>query len=137
MKSILVALALALTACTAPISKSVTLPSDSLLARDIVAAGFNLNSAVTVGALPANDPAVLCVNDVLKQSGLDGSLPAATSFVPKNIAAVSAGSIVYIQAQQLKQVGSLTVPVDCEALIGKLNIDGLRAINPARWVIGR
>jgi len=37
---------------------------------------------------------------------------------------ISAGSVLYIRVQQAKKgTGSVALPVDCEALIGKLVID--------------
>jgi len=104
---------------------------NSALAKDLVSAAYNLDNAVLVGALPADDPAPACVHGVLINAGIE--LPPGTtapaSFEPKRDGLVSAGAIAYIKIQQLKaQSGKvLKVPVSCKALIGQIMVDGLTA----------
>lgn len=129
--------------CTSPISGNIaddalSTPAGKVLATDLTATAFNLNSAVKVGALPATDPATGCVNSALAQFGL--TAPAGPSFVPENVGPISAGSIVYIRAQQLKAAaGTLSgdLPVPCEALIGKLVVDGIKAGNQIGNIAGQ
>ena len=108
----------------------------SFLAKDLIAAAYNLDQAVLVGALPADDPAPVCVHGVLINAGIE--LPPGTtapaSFEPKREGLVSSGAIAYIKLQQLKaQSGKvLKVPVSCKALIGQIVVDGLTA--PSRII---
>lgn len=93
------------------------------VADDLAAAGQNLDQAVAIGILPATDPAVLCLGSVNKQ--VNGTADA-QSFAPENAGAISAGSIAYIIAQQARAAGGIKLPVECEALVGRLVIDGMR-----------
>jgi hypothetical protein len=135
----------ALAGCAAPISKSGPVPLPAGVARDLVATGWNLDQAVSVGAILPTDPAVACVHGVLAEAGLDTPacvppIPPATtpicpapapSFVPENKGAVSAGSIAYIHAQQLKGLASVTVPMECDAIVGQFVRLGLTKSAPA------
>jgi hypothetical protein len=128
-----------LAACTTPISKSGPVPLPFGVARDLVATGWDIDQAVAVGAILPTDPAVGCIHGVLAEAGLDTPAcvapavcpPAAPSFVPQNRGAVSAGSIVYIHAQQLKNLSQLAVPVECDAMIGQFVRLGLTKSVPA------
>ena len=131
--------------CTTPISKSGPVPLPPGVAKDLVATGWNLDQAVTVGAILPTDPAVACVHGVLAEAGLDtpacvppvapATTPAcpapAPSFVPENKGAVSAGSIAYIHAQQLKGLAQVTVPMECDAIVGQFVRLGLTKSAPA------
>ena len=105
---------------------------------------YNFDNAMAIGALPANDPASNCVHGVLKQLGADvvvtpaGYTPVvlpngqpATSFTPRVSDLISSGSVVYILAQQAKQLqaGGLgaSVPMGCTALVGQIVIDAAKA----------
>jgi hypothetical protein len=130
--------------CATPISKNAPLPLLPGVARDLVATGWNLDQAVAVGALDAADPAVGCIHGVLAEAGLDAPVcvppvapatapvcpPAPASFVPENRGAVSAGSIVYIHAQQLRGLARLVVPMECDALVGQFVRLGLTKSAP-------
>lgn len=111
---------------TSPVVIPVTNPT---IATDLQSASYNLDQAVTVGALSKDDPAPKCLHGVLQQAGLESTPGAAQaqSFVPKNDGVASLGSIAYIQVQQAKQLTGrgVTVPVDCKALLGQFVIDGL------------
>ncbi|HEV2225052.1 MAG TPA: hypothetical protein VGR84_18820 [Candidatus Acidoferrales bacterium] len=134
MKNLIAAGALlVLAGCTTPISNNpiASTPGAQVLGDDLVAAAFNLNSAISIHVLPPDDPAAACINTEVTQLGLGQGAPAAESFVPENKGLISAGAIVYIHAQQIKaQLGGLTqVPVSCEALVGKLVVDAIQAGN--------
>jgi len=101
------------------------------IAVDLQSAAFNLDNAIAIGALPANDPADKCIHGVLQQAGIEvppGGVPAKT-FVPKNDGVVSLGAVAYIMAQQAKLAPGITVPMDCKTLIGTFVIDGFGAAN--------
>lgn len=135
MKLAIAILAVALSGCVStpgkissagPDSAVAALPSiapGKTVADDLAAAAKNLDQAVALGILPANDPAVACLGTVNKQvhSGQE-----VKSFVPDNAGAISAGSIAYILAQQARSAGGIRLPVECEALVGRLVMDGMR-----------
>jgi hypothetical protein len=122
-----------LSGCTTQISASpindVTggTAAAGVLAKDFQSAAWNLDQAVSVGALAADDPAPACLHAILTDLGMEGPPP--PSFTPRNDGLVSAGSILYIRAQQLKKIqgGGITVPVSCEAVIGRFTMDAVKA----------
>ena len=134
MRYLIAILAVILAGCATTISgpgsaTGVPISASSVLGKDLIAAAYNLDNAVLVGALSDKDPAPACIHGVLQQAGIEvppGSTPPG-SFEPKNDGLVSLGSIAYIKAQQLKGLKGVTVPVDCKALIGTFVIDGLTA----------
>lgn len=94
-------------------------------------AEWNLDQAIAIGALPANDPADVCMHQALTQIGIEPA-PAGTatppikSFVPRETDLISTGAVIYIQIQQAKKIaggGSITVPVSCKAVIGQFVLD--------------
>ena len=125
-----------LAGCTAPISNS--LPNDILnqaasgaigqqVQNDLTATQYNLNQAVAVGALSANDPAPTCVNQAVAVLGLGAQ---GKSFTPQLAGVVSAASIAYIRAQQVKALagsGTLQVPPACLQVLGQMQLDALAA----------
>lgn len=104
------------------------------VATDLQSAAFNLDEAVRVGALAANDPAPACLHGALKQLGLEGDQAKAESFVPRRDGLVSEGAVLYVRAQQLKKLqgAGVTVPVGCEALIGRIVLDNAAAVVKAQ-----
>ena len=111
-------------ACSNTVSNTA-LDSSSVLGKDLAAAKFNLDSAVTIGALPADDPAVGCVSAVLADLGLDKE---AVSFEPQREGVVSAGALIYIRVAQAKAFkDSFKLPSDCDAVLGRLVIDSVKA----------
>lgn len=115
-----------------------TLPvpiTNHTIVTDLQDAAFNLDQAVAVGALAANDPAPTCLHDLLQKAGIEvpAGGAAAKSFTPRNSGVASAGAIAYIFAQQAKSLGTSGVSVDpsCEALVGRITIDGVKAANKA------
>jgi hypothetical protein len=108
--------------------------TNSTIVTDLQSAAFNLDSAVTVGALSVDDPAPKCLHDLLVKAGIEmpaGQAPA-KSFIPKHDGVASAGAIAYIIAQQLKQgAGVPVVSSNCEALVGRVVIDGVEAAKKA------
>lgn len=134
-----VVLGLLLAGCAgepAPIGASfvpvVVLPEriQSTILTDFQSTAFNLDEAVRVGALQAEDPAPKCLHEAMKQLGLEGDSTPAASFQPKRDGLLSEGAILYIRAQQLKRLQGtgVTVPVDCQALIGRLLLDNAAAL---------
>lgn len=110
-------------------SPNVGISPTSTFGEDLMATAFNLDNAILVGALPADDPAAACVHDVLRKAGLElppGAEPA-KSFEPKREGVVSEGAIIYIRAQNLKGLQGLQVSQDCKTLIGQVVVDGASA----------
>lgn len=111
-------------------STNITNPT---IVTDLQSAAYNLDQAVVVGALLPDDPAPACIHAVLVKSGIEvpaGAAPA-QSFVPKKDGVASAGAIAYIIAQQARRLSKekLTVDPSCEALVGRVVIDGARDFN--------
>lgn len=108
-----------------------------LIAKDLLSAADNLDQAVVIGALSADDPAPKCLHSILQRSGLELP-PGATnrSFTPKNDGVASAGAIAYIVAQQLKNVKSAPVDTNCEALLGRVVLDGVNSAKQAVPLVG-
>lgn len=142
MKRLSLLLLLLLSACastpnkimggTADSSSPVVIPITSpTIATDLQSASYNLDQAVAIGALAADDPAPKCVHGILQQAGIEvpAGMSAPQSFTPKNDGVASLGAIAYIQIQQARQLTGrgITVPMDCKALIGQFVIDGLSA----------
>lgn len=102
--------------------------------QGLLDAEWNLDQAILVGALPKNDPADSCLHGALTQLGIepntDGTAPPpAPSFTPRESDLISRGSVLYIRAQQAKALaggGGLTVPVGCEAIIGRIMLDAAK-----------
>ena len=84
-----------------------------LIVNDLKAASMNLNSAVRVGALNADDPAPACVQNALARFG-DGQ----ETFEPELAGVVSLSSVAYIQARQLEN--RAPVSIECKALLGDI-----------------
>lgn len=118
------------TGCATTISTGsvATVSPTSKLGTDLQATAYNLDQAIAIGVLPTNDPAAVCVHAVLVQTGIENpsGVPVA-SFEAKKDGPVSAGSIAYIKLAQLKAAKLPVIPVDCYALIGKMQVDGLKA----------
>lgn len=100
-----------------------------LVTTGILNAQYNLNEAVTVGALSATDPAPGCLNQAVGVMGLGAT--AGASFVPKVTDAISLASVGYIYLAQVKQLtgGSITVPTNCLAVIGQMVLDLQSGLN--------
>ena len=107
-------------------------PPDSTIATGLQNAAYNLDSAIAIGVLPKDDPASACVHGFLQQAGLErapGQAVEAKSFTPKVTDLISAGSVLYIKAQQAKQAGAgaLVLPASCNAIIGMFVVDSVKA----------
>lgn len=111
----------------------IPLSKGTILATDLVSAAYNLDKAVEVGALLPDDPAPKCLHAVLVKAGLETAPGAVTpaSFEPKNDGIASLGTIAYIIVQQAKRAVPVQVSPDCEALVGRIAIDGAKAANKA------
>jgi hypothetical protein len=140
MKTTLTAIAAAalLSGCVAaPISNEPTvIRQDGIIAGGLRAAAFNLRNAISIGVLPVDDPASVCVEGILKDAGLAEDSPPVLSFEPQVVDLISAASVAYIEAQRLKALqGTLVLPGACEAVIGRLVIEAAKSgvkISPLR-----
>ena len=135
----IILLALMFTGCATPPTVS-NAPTDSMVAQTIAPQGstiaiglqdaaFNLDSAVSIGVLQADDQAVACVHSALRLAGLEaipGTTPA-RSFTPKVSDLISGASVLYIQQVQSRNQAPFTMSVGCKAVIGDLVIQGLGA----------
>jgi hypothetical protein len=100
----------------------------------------NLDNAMAIGALPADDRAAACGHDFLRQAGLENpsNAPEPKSFTPRRDGPLSDAAILYIQAQQAKQLAGttrITVSADCKTMIGQFVIDGVMAARQAAGLI--
>jgi len=141
--------ALVLAACSSPppissnpvqtITNTVAAtPVGQTVQQGLLDSEWNLDQAISIGVLPTNDPADACLHAGLTQIGIEpGSAPPTPTqqFTPKISDLISGGSVLYILAQQAKQLkgqAGITVPVACEAVVGKFVLDagalGLNAI---------
>lgn len=137
MKYALIALLL-ITGCTNPptisnqgagatVAQAVA-PPDSQIAVGLKNAASNLDQAIGIGILQADDPADACVHNALKLSGLESTPGSAAvqSFTPVISDAISAGSVLYIQSVQLRNAKPFSVDTACKAVLGDLVLQGLQ-----------
>lgn len=109
------------------------LPPGGVIVVGLQNAAYNLDQAVAIKVLAANDPADLCVHQFLQGIGQDvgqAPVPPAPSFTPKVSDLISGGSVAYILAQQAKALaanGGIVVPPSCEQLIGHMVLTGVNA----------
>lgn len=105
-----------------PSTLPIPIPQDSTVATGLQNAAFNLDQAVAIGALPADDPAPVCVHGFLQQAGLEAlpGAPPSRSYTPKVSDLISAGSVLYIRAQQARAAGPYQPPAGCDAILGRL-----------------
>lgn len=130
--AVLAMLALLAGCATNEISNStlgVKLAPESQIATGLKDAAFNLDSAIAIGVLKSDDRAAACVHGVMLDAGLEGDASTAQSFAPRVSDLISASSVAYIEAQRLKalQGMNLQMPQGCEAVIGRIVIDGAKA----------
>lgn len=118
-------------AAAAPLAPSSGPSLTGTITQGLQDASFNLDNAVTVGALDAQDAAPACLHSALKQLGIDPTSPTpdAASFTPKVSDLISAASVAYIRARQAEKLAGtgVTVDVSCKALIGQIVLDGGKA----------
>jgi hypothetical protein len=114
-----------------PIQDVQTGPMGRVVQQGLLDATSNLDQAVQVGALSADDPAPKCFHGFLGQLGIDPAHPVspAASFTPKVSDLISAGSVLYIRAKQLQKLqgGGVSVPTDCKVLIAQFMLDAAAA----------
>lgn len=114
-------------------------PEGGTVVTGLQNAAYNLDQAIAINVLPADDPADKCVHASLKMIGQDvGDMPApkAPEFQSKITDLISAGSVAYILAEQAKNAsanGGITIPTSCEQLVGHFVLIGVNA--PANAVI--
>lgn len=99
--------------------------------QGLLDATYNLDNAVTVGALDATDPAPKCFHGILGQLGIDPAVPTtpAPSFTPRRSDLISEGSILYIRARQAQKLAGqgVTVPSGCKELVAQFMLDAAAA----------
>ncbi len=118
MKILIIAFAILLSGCAITDPIGAKLSPGTVIENDLVATALNLDQAVAVGALSADDPAPICLHDLLARTGQGQD-----TFKPQISGLISAGSIGYIKAQQLKNRGELSVA--CKAIIGDILVGRL------------
>jgi uncharacterized protein YfiM (DUF2279 family) len=94
-----------------------------LVVQGLLDAQYNLENAVAVGALPAEDPALPCVKSVLADLGVgQGEVQ---RFTPRVSELLSAASVAYIRARQLERERDtpFKLSADCKAIVGQIMID--------------
>lgn len=116
MKYILILLMLSGCAITDPIGAKLS--PGTVIENDLTATALNLDQAVAVGALSADDPAPICLHDLLARTGQGQD-----TFNPQIAGLISAGSIGYIKAQQIKNRGEISAA--CKAVIGDILVGRL------------
>ncbi len=136
-------LPLALVGCTTPISGTLTKDITAVVApaapghlggvviQGLTDAAYNLDQAVVVGALDKTDPAPACFHGMLAQLGVEvpAGAVAPASFTPKVSDLISAGSVLYIRAAQLRRLrgGGIAVPTPCKELVAQFMLDAAAA----------
>jgi len=118
MKILIIAFALMLSGCAITDPIGAKLSPGSVIESDLTATALNLDQAVAVGALPADDPAPACLHDLLSRTGVGQE-----TFRPQIAGLISAQSILYIKAQQIKNRGELSTA--CKAIIGDILVGRL------------
>lgn len=105
-----------------PAALPIPIKADTTVGTGLVNAAYNLDQAVAIGALAKDDPAPQCVHGFLQQAGLEpvAGAPAAQNFTPKVTDMISAGSVLYIKAQQARGQRPYQPPVGCDAILGSL-----------------
>lgn len=113
--------------------------TDPGLVKKLKADAANLDQALAIGALPANDPAAPCLHDFMRRAGVEQApgTTAAQSFKPDPD---GDASIVYILAQQAKlaaAAGNIQISQSCLALVGQIHLDAIAvAAKGARGLLG-
>lgn len=90
-----------------------TTNTGKLVAVDLVATLHNMDAAVQVGALSADDPAPGCIRAAVNRLGLEQE-----TFEPEVNGLISAASVAYIKARQIEN--RAPVSLDCKALVGDI-----------------
>lgn len=112
----------------APLAPSTGPSLQGTVTQGLLDASWNLDQAVAVGALDAQDAAPACLHSVLGDLGIDPANPAtaAPNFTPHVSDLISGGSVIYIRARQAEKAaasGGPTFSLSCKALIGQFVID--------------
>lgn len=103
--------------------------SDTTIATGLQNASWNLDQAVAIGALAADDPAPPCLHSALQLAGLEAiaGAPSAQAFTPKVTDLISAGSVLYIQAKKLQGAKPFEASPSCKAIVGDVVLQALKA----------
>lgn len=118
MKFLIITFAILLSGCAITDPIGARLSPGTIIENDLTATALNLDQAVAVGALPANDPAPVCLHDLLSRTGAGQE-----TFKPQISGLISAQSVLYIKAQQIKNRGELSA--SCKAIIGDIVVGRL------------
>lgn len=110
--AVLAGLALTLSGCATVIQPIVK--------NDLESAAANFEQAVKAGVLPETDPAVTCTRAIMARVAGDVSLD------PQISGLISASSVAYIAARVAENRAKL--PAECTETIGRLVIDGAKAV---------
>ena len=110
---VLIVMVVLMSGCAAPIGAKYEpgTVAGQLIVRDLKAASANLNQAVAVGALQADDPAPGCLKAAVNRFG-DGQ----ETFEPEIDGVLSLSTIAYIRARQIEN--RAPVSEECKALLG-------------------
>ena len=120
-------------ACAAPGPQTLTAAPVPLLMQnktvqsELATTNANLNAAVTAGALPATDPAVVCSNQAMQAAGLSGTTTPPQQFTVNCNGGLSCGSISYIKARIALNAKPFTVDPGCLQLLGQFQVDAATA----------
>lgn len=94
-----------------------------IVKNDLASAAANFEQAVQAGVLPVTDPAVVCTRAIMARAAADVSLD------PQISGIISASSVAYIAARVVENRAKL--PAECNETIGRLVIDGAKAVRGA------
>lgn len=121
--------AIGLLAACAPLNTPITATgttTPSSFAQGIADANFNLQGAISVGALPANDKLAACVAALVPPAPAAGTT--VKSFVPKTGSLEADAAILYIRSQQAQaQVAAGLDNASCDALVGHFIIQTVQS----------
>lgn len=100
----------------------IPIPADSSVGTGLINAAWNLDQAVGIGALPADDPAPSCVHGFLQQANLEPTpgAPPGKSYTPKVTDMISAGSVLYIRQRQAAGKAPYKPPASCDEILGAM-----------------
>lgn len=132
---------LALGACAYPppmaAAQTPAPASESTVQAGLLNAEWNLDQAIALGMLPANDHADACMHAALikigiepAQAGKPGAKPPA-SFTPRVTDLISGGALLYIQGEQARRAARHTTYVlpSCMQIIGQFVLDAATVEN--------
>jgi len=131
---------LALGACTLPPQMNPSPPPppapSASVQTGLLNAEWNLDQAIAIGMLPANDHADACMHMALVRLGIEPPPPGSpppkppASFTPRVSDLISGGTVLYIQTHQARKASTApTVLPSCMQIIGQFVLDGAAGAN--------